>query len=160
MNDPGDREELLSALGGELRRLARELPGSLHRVVLEASGNRIEVEWAAEALSGTVSSGTVSSGTVQPDSADAVEQPGLEMVRAPLVGTYFEAPEPGAAPYAVPEDIVEEGQTLAIVEAMKMMNPITAEFRARVVEMLVSNGDAVEFEQPLMLLEPLDGRQP
>jgi acetyl-CoA carboxylase biotin carboxyl carrier protein len=75
-------------------------------------------------------------------------------VRAPLVGTFYASPSPGADPIVRVGDEVEAGQTLAIVEAMKLMNPIVADGPGVVREVLVGDAESVEYEQVLMLLEP------
>ena len=77
---------------------------------------------------------------------------GGESVRSPMVGTAFLAAEPGADPFVKPGDSVNAGDTLLIVEAMKVMNPITAPRGGIVKELLVENGQPVEFDQPLVLL--------
>ncbi len=77
-------------------------------------------------------------------------------VRAPLVGTFYRAPEPGALPFVEVGDIVQAGQQVAIVEAMKLMNPIVADRAGRVSEVLVNDGQPVEFDQLLILLTPLE----
>ena len=73
-----------------------------------------------------------------------------------LVGTFYRAPEPGAAPFVEVGDIVEAGQDVAIIEAMKMMNRVQTDRAGRVVEILVEDGETVEFEQPLIVIEPAD----
>jgi acetyl-CoA carboxylase biotin carboxyl carrier protein len=77
-------------------------------------------------------------------------------VLAPLVGTFYGAAQPGAKPFVEPGDAVESGQTVCIVEAMKLMNEVAANEQGRVAEILVENGQWVEFEQVLMYLEPLE----
>ena len=77
---------------------------------------------------------------------------GGESVRSPMVGTAFLSSEPGAAPFVSPGDSVKAGDTLLIVEAMKVMNPITAPRGGVVKQLLVENGQPVEFDQPLVLL--------
>jgi acetyl-CoA carboxylase biotin carboxyl carrier protein len=77
-------------------------------------------------------------------------------VLAPLVGTFYEAAQPGAKAFAEVGSNVEPGQTVCIVEAMKMMNEVAAGEGGKVAEILVKNGDWVEFEQVLMYLEPGD----
>ena len=77
----------------------------------------------------------------------------LMTVYAPMVGTFFRAPAPDAEPFVKEGVVVEIGDTLCIIEAMKLMNEITAEFRGRVVKILVENGQPVEYNQPLFLLE-------
>jgi acetyl-CoA carboxylase biotin carboxyl carrier protein len=75
-----------------------------------------------------------------------------ESVRSPMVGTAFLASEPGSAPFIKPGDTVKAGDTLLIVEAMKVMNPITAPRGGVVKQVLVENGQPVEFDQPLVTL--------
>jgi acetyl-CoA carboxylase biotin carboxyl carrier protein len=75
-----------------------------------------------------------------------------ESVRSPMVGTAFLASEPGADPFVKPGDTVKAGDTLLIVEAMKVMNPITAPRGGVIKQLLVENGQPVEFDQPLVLL--------
>ncbi len=74
-------------------------------------------------------------------------------VKSPMVGTVFLASEPGAKPFAVMGDMVTEGQTMVIIEAMKVMNPIAAPRSGKVVQILVENGQPVEFDQPLLVIE-------
>jgi acetyl-CoA carboxylase biotin carboxyl carrier protein len=75
-----------------------------------------------------------------------------ESVRSPMVGTAFLAAEPGADPFISVGDTVKAGDTLLIVEAMKVMNPITAPHGGTVKQVLVENGQPVEFDQPLVIL--------
>lgn len=74
-------------------------------------------------------------------------------VVAPMVGTFYRAPAPDADPFVEVGDIVEPGQTVCIVEAMKLMNEIEAERRGKVVRILVDNEDPVEYGQPLFVLQ-------
>ena len=76
----------------------------------------------------------------------------LVTVNAPMVGTFYRAPAPDAEPYVKPGDLVEVGQPLCIIEAMKLMNEIESEVRGRVVKVLVENGKPVEYGQPLFLI--------
>ena len=75
------------------------------------------------------------------------------IVKSPLVGTFYDAPSPDAEPYVKVGDTVKKGQVLAIVEAMKLMNEIEAEFSGKIVEICVSDGQPVEFGQVLMYIE-------
>ena len=75
-----------------------------------------------------------------------------DCVVAPMVGTFYRAAEPGATPFVEVGDLVEPGQVIGIVEAMKLMNHITAEHAGKVAEVLVGNGEPVEFDQPLIAL--------
>jgi acetyl-CoA carboxylase biotin carboxyl carrier protein len=76
-------------------------------------------------------------------------------VNSPMVGTFYRAPAPDADPYVEVGTVVEVGQTLCIIEAMKLMNEIEAEVRGRVVRILAENTQPVEFGQPLFMLEPV-----
>lgn len=80
------------------------------------------------------------------------ESENLVTVNAPMVGTFYRAPAPDAEPYVKPGDVVEVGQPLCIIEAMKLMNEIESEVRGRVVKVLVENGQPVEYGQPLFLI--------
>lgn len=77
--------------------------------------------------------------------------PGL--VRSPMVGTAYLSPEPGAAPFVTEGKTVNAGDTLLIIEAMKVMNPITAPKAGRVAKIIVSNEQPVEFDEPLVVIE-------
>lgn len=82
--------------------------------------------------------------------ADA-DHPGT--ITSPMVGTAYIAPEPGAPAFIRVGDTVRQGQTLLIIEAMKVMNPLTAPKSGRVVNILVGDGQPVEFGEPLLILE-------
>ena len=81
--------------------------------------------------------------------ADADREPEGMIVKSPLVGTFYAAPAEDAAPFVSVGDLVKKGQTLAIVEAMKLMNEIESDFDGKVAEVYVENGQAVEYGQPL-----------
>ena len=74
------------------------------------------------------------------------------IVKSPLVGTFYAAPAEDAAPFVKIGDSVKEGQVLAIVEAMKLMNEIESDFTGTITEILVENGQAVEYGQPLFVI--------
>jgi len=76
----------------------------------------------------------------------------LHLVKSPIVGTFYGSPSPGAAPFVSPGDRVEKGQVIAIVEAMKLMNEIESDASGEVVRCLVTNGQAIEFGQPLFAI--------
>ncbi len=76
----------------------------------------------------------------------------LHVVKSPIVGTYYGSPSPGAAAFVVPGDHVEKGQVICIVEAMKLMNEIESDATGEIVKCLVTNGQAIEFGQPLFTI--------
>ena len=80
--------------------------------------------------------------------------PNLQVVRSPIVGTYYEAPTPGAPPFVKVGDMVEAGQVLCIVEAMKLMNEIEADVGGEIVKKLVANGQPIEYGQELFQIRP------
>jgi acetyl-CoA carboxylase biotin carboxyl carrier protein len=82
------------------------------------------------------------------------EMDGLHAVRSPVVGTFYRAPAPGEDAYVEVGDTVSAGQTLCIVEAMKLMNEIVADVSGEVVEVLAENAGGVEYDQPLFYLRP------
>ena len=82
------------------------------------------------------------------------EMDGLHAVRSPVVGTFYRAPAPGEDAYVEVGDTVSTGQTLCIVEAMKLMNEIVADVSGEVVEVLAENAGGVEYDQPLFYLRP------
>ena len=75
-------------------------------------------------------------------------------ITSPMVGTFYSAPNPDASPFVAAGGMVEKGDVVCIIEAMKMMNEIEAELRGRVQRVLVENGQPVEYGQALFLLEP------
>ena len=89
--------------------------------------------------------------TAAPVVDDIRKHPGL--VRSPIVGTAYLTPEPGAKPYVEIGQTVAAGATLLIIEAMKVMNPITAPKAGKVVQMLVANEQPVEYDEPLIVIE-------
>ena len=82
----------------------------------------------------------------------ADSEAGLHLVKSPIVGTFYGSPSPGASPFVSPGDHVEKGQVICIIEAMKLMNEIECDAAGEVVKCLVSNGQAIEFGQPLFAI--------
>jgi acetyl-CoA carboxylase biotin carboxyl carrier protein len=85
--------------------------------------------------------------------APAAEE-GLHAVKSPIVGTFYEAPSPGAPPFVKVGDTVEVGQVLCIVEAMKLLNEIESDFAGEIVKKLASNGQPIEYGQELFSIRP------
>jgi len=91
-------------------------------------------------------------------SATAAAQPapeeGLHTVKSPIVGTFYEAPSPGAPPFVKNGDAVEVGQVLCIVEAMKLLNEIECDVAGEIVKKLATNGQPIEYGQELFVIRP------
>lgn len=91
--------------------------------------------------------------TTEAPAATEASDESLHVVRSPFVGTFYEAPSPDADPFVAVGDRVQAGQTLCIVEAMKLMNEIEADATGTIREILVGNGKAVQFDDPLFRIE-------
>lgn len=76
-------------------------------------------------------------------------------IKSPMVGTFYKAPSPEAEPYVIIGSEIKEGMVLCIIEAMKLMNEIESEVSGKIVKILVENGQAVEYDQPLFLVEKI-----
>lgn len=94
----------------------------------------------------------VQAAAAQPAAQEAEEE--LHVVKSPMVGTFYGSPSPGASPFISPGDSVEKGQVICIVEAMKLMNEIESDAAGQIVKCLVSNGQPIEFGQPLFTIRP------
>jgi acetyl-CoA carboxylase biotin carboxyl carrier protein len=103
---------------------------------------------ASSPASPTAEGGEVASGATPAQSAAAAEED-LFILKSPIVGTYYEAPSPGAPPFVKVGDAVKEGQVLCIIEAMKLMNEIEADVSGVIAKMFVPNGSPVEYGMPL-----------
>lgn len=79
--------------------------------------------------------------------------PNQAVITAPMVGTFYKAPSPDAEAYVQIGQTVEPGQVVCIIEAMKLMNEIESEYRGKIVDVLVSNAQPVEYGQPLFIIE-------
>ena len=86
--------------------------------------------------------------------AKAEEKSG-ELITSPMVGTFYEAPSPDSPPFVKVGDRVRKGQTLCILEAMKIMNELEAEYDCKILEILVQDGQPVEYDTPLFRVEKL-----
>jgi acetyl-CoA carboxylase biotin carboxyl carrier protein len=91
--------------------------------------------------------------STEPEVPDKEEE--LHTVKSPIVGTFYESPAPGAAPFVKAGDSVQTGQVLCIIEAMKLMNEIESDVSGEVVKRLVANGQPVEYGQPLFAIRPV-----
>ena len=141
--------------GEAVRKLAEILTETgLTEIEYEAEGNRIYVSRQVTAAAAVNTVSVVPSITTphaQTPAADPHKHPGA--VRSPMVGTAYLSPEPGAAPFVKVGDTVSIGQTLLIVEAMKVMNPIKAVVAGKVTHIFVKDTSPVEYDEPLLVIE-------
>ena len=128
----------------------------VNEVTIEDGGVRVTVRRGGETVAGEPAVPELEPAAVPSVAATS----NLLRIEAPMVGTFYRASEPGAAPYVSEGDVVVPGQTLCILEAMKLMNEIKAEAEGVVRSILVENAQAVEYGQLLFELEPVDGRPP
>ena len=119
---------------------------SVRRISLAAGQFTIEIEreFVSAATAGKVAA---------PMAAPAAPPDSRHRVLSPMVGVFYHAPSPGAKPLAEVGSRVERGQAIGIVEAMKVMNEVASDAAGVVVEILVPDGQPVEFEQPLIVIE-------
>jgi len=96
---------------------------------------------------------TESAGDQSSEAGSGEDKADGDTVKSPIVGTFYRAPSPDSDPFVNVGDTVQKGQTLCIVEAMKIMNEIEAEFSGVVQEILVEDGQPVEYEQPLFVIK-------
>ena len=139
----------------EIVRIVQE--SGIGEVTIEEAGMRVSVRSVAEPAETPLSEAPLA--LPEPPAAPlAPPLNGMVRVESPMVGTFYRSPEPGAAVFVEEGDVVARGQTLCILEAMKLMNEVKAELEAVVRRIHVENGQPVEFGQVLFDLEPLAGR--
>jgi acetyl-CoA carboxylase biotin carboxyl carrier protein len=139
-------------------------------VEVEHAGSRVRIEGrtqvvavqAAPTTAAAISApqpapeAVAASGSAAPGSAAAApEEENLHPVSSPIVGTFYRAPNPDADPYVKVGEFVEQGQTLCIVEAMKLMNEIEADISGTVVKVLPENAQPVEYGESLFMVRPV-----
>jgi len=146
--DSADVTELVRRLGKLLDELR------LTEAEVTTGDLRVRVQRAATtAVAVPAAPGPVT--TISSEPTVIVERPSnMVTVEAPMVGTFYRASSPTAEPYVREGDTVKEGQIVCIIEAMKLMNEIEVKVAGRVAKILVENGRAVEYGQPLILIEP------
>ncbi|HET6180205.1 MAG TPA: acetyl-CoA carboxylase biotin carboxyl carrier protein [Candidatus Sulfotelmatobacter sp.] len=106
----------------------------------------------AAAEVGAVPSAPVSA--VPAAAKEPAPEEGLHMVKSPIVGTFYESPSPGSPPFVKAGDMVEVGQVLCIVEAMKLLNEIESDVAGEIVKKLATNGQPIEYGQELFVIRP------
>jgi len=157
------RDESLSAGGVDqaraerIREIVRIVQESgVGEVTIEEAGMRVSVRRTPEPLEAQLAaSAAEAAGAEPPAPAPGPESDGLLRVEAPMVGVFYRAPQPGAPPFVQEGDTVSPGQTLCVLEAMKLMNEIKADAAGVVRHIHVGNAEPVEFGQLLFELEPV-----
>jgi acetyl-CoA carboxylase biotin carboxyl carrier protein len=135
---------------------------SLIELELEREGMRIRLKKASQAVSSQVTEYVPSISPVPSASHSQVQLPSKQqeeisaksVIKSPMVGTFYRSPAPDAPPFVESGQDIEVGQVICIIEAMKLMNEIKSEVAGRIKEVLVENGDPVEFGQSLFSIEP------
>ena len=151
---PDDREaltDLVRKLGGLLSELG------LSEIEVDRGETRIRLSRTLPSVPPFPATSPAAAMTAPPPGglvADALSFAGFT-VEAPMVGTFYRASSPTADPYVSEGDLVKEGQVVGIIEAMKLMNEIETRAGGRIAKILADNGQAVEYGQPLFLIEPL-----
>ncbi|MDM4718994.1 acetyl-CoA carboxylase biotin carboxyl carrier protein [Micromonospora sp. WMMA1363] len=152
--------DVVAGLCRQARALVADLDGPVRRVLLRSGDAVLEVQWhpPVESAWSTMPPAGPPPPVRPPAEAAAttapVVAPPRHSVRSPIVGTFYRAPEPGAAPFVEVGDRVHPGQVVGIVEAMKLMNEVTVDRPGRVTEILADDGRPVEYDQPLLALDP------
>jgi acetyl-CoA carboxylase biotin carboxyl carrier protein len=155
---------VLEAVCRNVTELAKAAPKPPSRIRMEDGQTRVEVEWhhaphhaevphaPAAQPAASVATVTTSAG---PGPAAGEPADTRTYVRSPIVGTFYHAGAPDAPPFVQVGDVVQPGQQVGVLEAMKMMSSVAADQGGRVVEVLAGNAQRVEFDQPLIALEPV-----
>jgi acetyl-CoA carboxylase biotin carboxyl carrier protein len=120
----------------------------------QAQGSQTGLSELANLLASTRAGSAQATAPIPAASPVAEEAPvdpdaGLHLVKSPIVGTYYGSPSPGASPFVSPGEHVDKGQVICIVEAMKLMNEIESDASGEIVKCFCSNGQPIEFGQPL-----------
>jgi len=146
--DPRAVTDLARRLGGLLAELG------LSEIEVTTGATRIRLTRTPTGGAAPNPAAAVTAATPPPaHPADALSFKGIT-IEAPMVGTFYRASSPTAEPYVRDGDVVKEGQILCIIEAMKLMNEIETRAGGRIVKILVENGQAVEYGQPMFLIDP------
>ncbi len=157
MNLKEIRELIDMVRGTGISEIELEREGSRVRIRMDQSrrGDSGEAAVRVRAVpEGWTESAGVHAADVSPPGG-AEEWAGQIVVTSPMVGTFYRSPAPDASPFVEVGSVVEKGQPLCIIEAMKLMNEIEAESRGRILKILKNDKDPVEYGEPLFVLEPV-----
>ncbi|HNV23663.1 MAG TPA: acetyl-CoA carboxylase biotin carboxyl carrier protein [Candidatus Omnitrophota bacterium] len=139
----------------------------LAEVELETEGTKIKLKKTSSGVTQVVHAAPVVHGASAPIVSSVPSQSApvettsgnngkkREEIKSPMVGTFYRAPSPEAAPFVAVGQVVEPGQVLCIIEAMKLMNEIKSEIKGKIVDIKVENAQPVEFGQTLFVVEPV-----
>ena len=143
-------QELIAVMeDSRLSELEVEVEGVRVRLQKESAKSKAEVVTVAAPV---VNGMTASAAQAAPAAKEVSSK--YKHINAPMVGTFYAASAPDADPYVEVGDVLDEDTVVCIIEAMKVMNEIKAEIQGKVVEVLVNNGEPVEYGQPLFLIDP------
>ncbi|HBV96837.1 MAG: acetyl-CoA carboxylase [Peptococcaceae bacterium BICA1-7] len=154
-----DTEEELDMNIQDIKELVQLINNSdIQELALENNGMRVSIRKSGtEGVEGERLPSKIrdksSAAEVENKPSNPSEEEGQLIVKSPMVGTLYRSPAPDAAPFASVGEMVTKGQTLCIVEAMKLMNEIEAEVSGKIVEILAENGSPVEYGQPLFVIK-------
>lgn len=147
---------MMSKLKERSMALPQMNPASVVTAANANTGTDCQTSMTSSSVSASVQTAVPVQAALKEDSAaenaKTSSEPEGNLVKSPLVGVFYAAPAEDAAPFVKVGDHVTAGQTLAIVEAMKLMNEIESDFSGTIAEVLVENGQAVEYGQPLFRL--------
>ena len=140
----------------EIKDVALELMDALAskklgEVAIELEGVKIKIKAAAPAP--VIAAAPAAAAAAETETAPADDLPAGTQVKSPLVGTFYSSPSPDEPPFVLVGQEVREGDTLCIIEAMKVMNEIKAPCSGKVVRIMVQPGDMVEYNQLLCIIE-------
>ena len=131
---------------------------SLSKIRITKDGFDIEMEKATGLVAAPVQAVAAPVAVAAAPVASTPAAPAVisgDTIDSPMVGTYYAAPSPDSAPFIKVGDTVKKGQAVAVLEAMKIMNELEAEFDCKILEILVTDGQAVEYDMPLFVVEKI-----
>ncbi|RCG26848.1 acetyl-CoA carboxylase biotin carboxyl carrier protein subunit [Sphaerisporangium album] len=160
-----EREQVLDWVVRHTALLGSAGQAPLRRITVSTATLAIDVQWSpppgpAPGVGGQHDTGHAHplefAGAPPDTTAGTRSTGGTVLVTAPMVGTFYRAREPGAPPFVQVGDLVEAGQQVGVIEAMKLMNAVQAEHAGRVSEIVAEDGTPVQYEEPLLALVPCD----
>ncbi|MGY8903835.1 MAG: acetyl-CoA carboxylase biotin carboxyl carrier protein [Burkholderiales bacterium] len=121
--------------------------------IVKGGGPQLQYAHAPSPMAATAPTATAAASAVTSEPAAAAEGPPRHYVKSPMVGTFYRSPSPGTASFVELGAQVKQGDTIAIIEAMKILNEIEADKTGTITQILGENGQAVEYGQPLFVIE-------